>query len=148
MVKTAIQRLEYLCDYIPPLLSALTESEFSAMPQGMTWSRKQILGHLIDSASNNHQRFVRVQFEDVPLISYDQNKWNAHGYYHLLNGAELIPFWTSYNKHLAALAKNIPENFLQRQCKMGDQSLVTLGFLITDYVEHLEHHLGQIVSYK
>jgi hypothetical protein len=59
----------------------------------------------------------------------------------------LIDFWTIYNKHLVELIKRIPKDTLQKTCKMKDGSLATLEFLIKDYVEHLEHHLKQIVLY-
>ena len=147
MVKDAINRLEDLCDKLPPLLLALEENEISHKPSPGKWSKKEILGHLIDSATNNHQRFVRVQFENHPSISYDQNNWNSCSYYNTLNTADLIHFWTFYNRHLAALAKNIPEKNYSRTCKVGETNM-TLEFIITDYVTHLEHHLAQLVNYK
>jgi len=147
MIKNSIQRLEELSKIIPPLISSLDKKSLSFKTSPVKWSKKEILGHLIDSASNNHQRFVRVQFEEIPFICYDQNKWNTYSYYNLLNSEDLILFWTSYNVHLAALLKNIPEENYTRLCKVGETRIVTLEFLITDYVEHLEHHLHQIVNY-
>ncbi len=104
------------------------------------------MGHLIDSTTNNHQRFVRGQFEDRPTIVYDQNKWNEFGFYQQISTAQLVAFWTIYNKQLIELIKSIPTENLRRECRIGD-SLLTLGFLINDYVEHLEHHLQEVVAY-
>ncbi len=148
MIVQSIQRLEYLCEHIPPLISAIPDNDFSNKQSPEKWSRKEILGHLIDSASNNHQRFVRVQFEETPFISYDQNKWNIHSYYNSIDGKQLITFWTSYNAHLASVLKRIPAENYKRTCRVGEENTVTLEFLINDYVDHLEHHLKQIVNYE
>ena len=147
MILNSIHRLDQLCEIIPPLLFAFNESDFSNQPSETQWSKKQILGHLIDSATNNHQRFVRVQFEENPVISYDQNQWNRHSHYSRMEAGELIRFWQSYNQHLSLLIKQIPEEKLERVCIVGQNKKVTLLFLITDYIEHMEHHLKQIVNY-
>ncbi len=147
MIKFAIKRLEYLCDIIPQLLTEIDEQTFSVKPKPNKWSKKEIIGHLIDSATNNHQRFVRGQFEDVPKIVYDQNKWNEFNFYQKMDGQQIISFWTIYNRQLAELINNIPEENLSKECKSGDDKNLTLGFLINDYVEHLEHHLRQVVTY-
>jgi hypothetical protein len=147
MIEFAIKRLEYLCDLIPQLLTEIEEQTFSVKPQPNKWSKKEIIGHLIDSATNNHQRFVRGQFEDVPKIVYDQNKWNEFNFYQKMDIQQLIFFWTIYNRQLAELIKNIPEENLSKECKSGDDKNLTLDFLINDYVEHLEHHLRQVVTY-
>lgn len=147
MIEFAIKRLEYLCDIIPQLLTEIDEQTFSVKPKPNKWSKKEIIGHLIDSATNNHQRFVRGQFEDVPKIVYDQNKWNEFNFYQKMDGQQLISFWTIYNRQLAELLKNIPEENLSKECKSGDDKNLTLDFLINDYVEHLEHHLRQVVTY-
>jgi hypothetical protein len=144
---TPISRLHYLCDTIPALLSTIPEEEFIYKPAPHKWSKKEILGHLIDSASNNHQRFVRVQFENIPSISYDPDLWNNHGYYNQLDSKSLISFWENYNRHLAILAEHIPTGLLKRECNTGGAVPVTLEWLIQDYVVHLEHHLKEIISY-
>lgn len=148
MITAAIDRLVYLCNAIPPLLLKIDPAQFAKKPAATRWSKKEILGHLIDSAANNHQRFVRVQFENEPSIWYDQNQWNQYSYHQQMDTTELISFWQSYNRHLAALLRLIPSEVLQRKCLMKDGSIVTLDFLINDYVSHLEHHLRQIVDYE
>ena len=92
MIQQSIQRLRFLCDTIPQLLSALEEHNFTYKPAPGTWSKKEIVGHLIDSATNNHQRFVRGQFEDVPVINYDTDAWNDHGYYNKIESRQIIAF--------------------------------------------------------
>jgi hypothetical protein len=147
MIKNSIQRLDHLCETVPPLLEAIEDKQFSFKPSPAKWSKKEVIGHLIDSATNNHQRFVRTQFEDAPLIAYDQDKWNKFSYHQNMDGKSLIKFWAFYNKQLAAIMKQIPEENLTRKCLTGENNLVTLEFLINDYVVHLEHHLRQVVNY-
>lgn len=108
MITLSIQRLQALCTTIPALLYQFTEQEFTKQPAPGKWSKKEIIGHLIDSAANNHQRFVRAQFENIPLITYDQNNWNSCSYYNLHESSHLISFWTTYNYHLIELIKNMP----------------------------------------
>lgn len=148
MIQLSSHRLHYLCEIIPPKLLQLNEEVFSFKFSALKWSKKEILGHLIDSASNNHQRFIRVQLEETPLIAYNPDAWNACSRYHEYNSEQLILFWKLYNLHLATLIRTIPEKNLQRLCITGEQAPVTLEFLIKEYVTHLEHHLKQIVSYE
>ena len=148
MISSSIQRLQYLTEMLPPRLTLIKEEDFSDKPAPHKWSKKQILGHLIDSATNNHQRFIRVQFEQTPTIVYKQNEWNALSYYQQLDSGQLIQFWTLYNKQLIHIIRHIPEQNLQKECNAGGQAPVTLEWLINDYVAHLEHHLHQIVDYN
>ncbi len=126
MIVFAIKRLEHLCDIIPQLLTEIDAQTFAVKPKLNKWSKKEIIGHLIDSATNNHQRFVRGQFEDVPKIVYDQNKWNEFNFYQKMDGQQIISFWSIYNRQLAELIKNIPEENLSKECKSGDDKNLTL----------------------
>jgi hypothetical protein len=146
-VQHSIDRLKHLCDTIPELLMGISEDDFSKKPAPAKWSKKEILGHLIDSAANNHQRFVRVQFEDVPLIRYDQDNWNKFSRHQKITGKQVISFWAEHNKYLAEMLQHIPEEALSRECNWGAEKNVTLDYLINDYVVHLEYHLRQIVNY-
>ena len=110
------------------------------------WSKKQILGHLIDSAANNHQRFVRIQYEDTPLITYDQNKWVEVQKYNDAPVELLINLWISYNKHLAFVISQLSAEALSRKCNIGKEEPVTLEFIATDYLRHLKHHFEQVKS--
>ena len=111
------------------------------------WSRKQILGHLIDSAANNHQRFVRAQ-EQTRLVfpAYAQNHWVTAQRYDERAWSDLIAFWANYNRHLAHIINNLPEGDRQTLCQVGSGEPVALGFLVHDYVVHLRHHVDQIVG--
>jgi hypothetical protein len=130
-----------------PRLRALTEFEASRGRQPGKWVTKEILGHLVDSAANNHQRFVRARFVD-PLIwpGYDQNAWVTVHAYRLRPWAELLDLWVALNKHVASLIESVPADRLGTRCVVGDGDAVTLEWLMRDYVRHVKHHLGQIFS--
>jgi hypothetical protein len=148
MIQNKINRLEFLTKIIPPLLYSMNDLEFKFKYNPDKWSKQEILGHLIDSASNNHHRFVRSQFEDIPAITYDQDKWNRYNYYNKFDKEQLIEFWKSYNCQLLGLIKSIPLDDLSKMCNTGGQNNYTIEFLFNDYVEHLEHHLKQIILYE
>ncbi len=109
------------------------------------WTRKQILGHMLDSATNNRQRFVRAATEgcfDGP--NYDQEPWvNAHGY-GCQSWDTLLRWWKVEHEILAAVVDLIPEERFEASCVVGDDAPVTLRFLIEDYVMHQRHHLAQL----
>lgn len=150
MVKRAIERLEYLCNTIPPLLLELDEAEFSRPRAPGKWSKKEIIGHLLDSATNNHRRLVCAQFQQSPQIGYDPDLWNKYNYHQLLDSRLLIGFWELYNRRLAALMQTVPAQMLMREVRPTPHKpneSVTLLFIIEDYVIHHEHHLRQVVTY-
>ncbi|HMW33888.1 MAG TPA: DinB family protein [bacterium] len=146
-VKKSVKRLSKLSDQ---------ESGIAKTPD--KWSAKQIIGHLIDSAANNHQRFVRAQFgDDLVFPGYDQEKWVKVQRYDLSDWNALINLWNSYNFHIIHVVKQIPESdlFKSRSKHNLDQiawktvpvsESVTLDYFIRDYVGHLKNHLDQIWS--
>ncbi|RDC66411.1 DinB family protein [Adhaeribacter pallidiroseus] len=145
--QSVANRINYLCDLLPDKFRLIPAEEFSFKPHPDKWSRKEILGHLLDSAANNHQRFVRGQLEDTPVIFYQQDNWVRVQAYQSANVALLISCWVSYNRHLAHVISQLTPENLKKQCRDKDGAAVTLAFLIEDYVQHLEHHLKQITDY-
>ncbi len=148
MKSNSVNRLKVLLENIPTLLLEISEDLFSMKINSTKWSKKEILGHLIDSAANNHQRFIRVQYENIPTIKYDQNKWNELNHYQQLESKHIIQLWTIYNQHLLEILKRMPEENMCLELNVGNEINVTLQFLMDDYLLHLEHHLKQIVDYK
>jgi hypothetical protein len=146
-IQKSIDRLQELCSIIPNHLEEISEEEFTHIPSPGKWSKKQILGHLIDSAANNHQRFVRIQYERDPVIYYDQNEWNRIQVYNKTKSEGLKLLWKLYNLHLLHIIKNIPSDKLERKGVLKSGNEYSLGWYVNDYVEHLEHHLHQIVTY-
>ncbi|MBI4750956.1 MAG: DinB family protein [Acidobacteria bacterium] len=126
-------------------LQAYNDKKASQPTAPDKWSRKELLGHLIDSAANNHQRFVRAQFTDgVVLPGYEQNEWVACQQYQSADWIDLVGLWKNYNEHLTRVVAAIPEEKLGNRCQVGQNEPVTLEFLIADYLQHMKHHLGQI----
>ena len=109
------------------------------------WSRKQVLGHLIDSASNNHQRFVRACLEEsLEFPSYDQEGCVRLQAPQETDWALLISLWTEYNRYLAHIITRLPPNKLETSCHIGKEGSMPLRLVATGYVNHLLHHLSQI----
>ena len=138
--------LQQAVDREAALLQAVTERDAGTKPSPDAWSQKEELGHLIDSATNNHVRFVRASLEpEFHGLGYEQERWvRVHGY-HEMPWADLIDFWKRYNMFLAGLVRRIPEQALQRKCTVGESQPVTLQFLIEDYILHMQHHLDHIL---
>jgi hypothetical protein len=128
-----------------PKLRKISEVESArpVLPGG--WSRKQVLGHLIDSASNNHQRFVRAALQP----SLDFPGYNQDGNVRVQAPQEadwslLVSLWAAYNRYLAHIIARLPAAKLETVCRIGPGEPVALSFLAKDYVTHLLHHLNQI----
>ena len=114
-------------------------------PEVNTWSPKEVLGHLIDSAANNHQRFVRAQQTDALMLpGYEQDHWVASQGYQDADWPHLVTLWTHLNLHLADVMDRIPPAKYSVRCVIGDSQPVTLEFVVVDYLDHLRHHMAQI----
>ena len=145
MIQSAIDRLRELCQTLPAALSKIPDEAFKAKPLAHKWSKQEVMGHLIDSATNNHHRFVRAQFENMPSIWYAQDNWNAGNFYQSLDKQHIISFWLVYNQHILAIIERLSAEQLELKCRCGGEEIYTLAFLINDYVQHIDHHLKQVI---
>ena len=128
-------------------LQRIDETTFSMKPNPAKWSKKEILGHLIDSAQNNLRRFITSQYEEhPPHIVYDQDYWVAANHYNDAAAEDLILLWTLLNDCIAAVLDKLTPEGMSRLCNTGKgtDELHPLGFLASDYVTHTRHHLQQI----
>jgi hypothetical protein len=144
-MKDLSENLLSVIDTAEPRLHAITalESSKPILPGG--WSRKQVIAHLIDSASNNHQRFVRAaQLESLNFPGYDQDGNMRVQVPQEADWRLLVSLWAAYNRYLAHIIAHLPESKLATPCRIGSGEPVTLRFIATDYVTHLVHHLSQI----
>lgn len=132
------------------------QSEGSLAPE--KWSAKELLGHLIDSAANNHHRFVLAQLsDDLVFPRYDQEKWVETQRYQQESWPLLIQLWKAYNLHLLHVMATAPEEVLRK--RRSNHNLheiawravekhvpISLKYLMRDYLHHLQHHLNQIFA--
>lgn len=134
LVDVAEQKLRQksAADYCQPVL-----------PGG--WSCKDALVHLIDSASNNHQRFVRAALQpSLTFPGYDQDGNVRVQAAQQADWLMLVSLWAAYNRYLAHVIAHLPAEKWQTECVIGDSAPVTLEFVARDYVRHLKHHLQQM----
>jgi hypothetical protein len=128
------------------LFQTVDEGRTTAIPAGGGWSARQILGHLIDSACNNHRRFVMGQWPSLERYdSYEQDEWVACQRYDTVPWSDLLTLWAAYNRHLAHVMACVSESSAAREAWAPDGARrITLAFLMDDYVRHLRHHLDQL----
>lgn len=138
-------RLAAILDAAPPRLRDIPSERAGARPAPGKWSPREELGHLVDSASNNHQRLVRGQLEDRPAMpGYDGVAWvKLHGYQSREWGG-IIDLWLAFNRQLLLAARAAKGAAWTRTCTIGGKEPVTLGFVLDDYVDHMVHHLRHI----
>ena len=146
MASDLSRRLAQTIERELPNLRALTHEHASLPRAPGKWCAKEELGHLIDSAANNHIRFVcgalepqfrgpgYAQAEWVRLHGYSSMRWNA-----------IVDFWLAYNSFLAGLIERIPDSRLETECVIGAHRPVTLEFVIDDYILHMQHHIDQLL---
>ncbi|MBL7775260.1 MAG: DinB family protein [Saprospiraceae bacterium] len=140
-----------------PLLRQVSSQQAATAPAPGKWAPVEIVGHLIDSASNNHGRFLRAQQSDALLgLPYDQDFWVERQQYRQADWTELVGLWAGFNRLIARLMDATPEKALLQQREQHNLDQIafrplpagqpaTLLYFMLDYVAHLEHHLRQIV---
>lgn len=146
-MKTTSEKIHEIIVATKPELLKIPPEVASKKRGPDTWSKKEILGHLIDSASNNHQRFVRAAQNiagDFP--TYDQNRWVEVQRYNEANWSGLVELFSQYNLHLCRVIDSLPLEALNNPCNIGKENPVTLEFVIEDYLRHLRHHVEQILE--
>jgi DinB superfamily len=129
-------------------IKEIETNEFNTKPYPNKWSKKEVLGHLIDSAHNNLRRFVAGQYEQQPNIVYDQDFWVSANDYQHMKDADVITLWQLLNERIIAILNNMPLENYNRSCDTGkiSPSTHTMQWLAADYVKHLKHHLNQIIA--
>jgi hypothetical protein len=141
-----------------PMLLALPDAVNARRPAPGKWSPKEIIGHLIDSACNNHQRFVRIRSQgELVFPGYDQDAWVAAGDYQNAPWPDLVALWAGDNRHMARVMAKVPPEIRMKQHRRHNLDEIafravpadqpaTLDYFMADYVAHLHHHLRQIAA--
>ncbi len=134
--------LQQLIDRLPARLQSLPSDKVESKPASDKWSAKEELGHLLDSAANNHQRIVRAQLEEHPAMpGYDGDAWVALHQYQRRDWPSLIERWTALNRQLLAAAEAVPDSGWSRTLTIADSAPLTLQFVFDDYIHHMLEHL-------
>ena len=147
-VKDAMQRLAVYIDELAERYYSFSENELTTKPAPGKWSKKEILGHLIDSAINNLKRFTEIQFSEQPYFiqSYKQNELVLVNNYQQLPLEHLLQLWQSLNQQIMYVVEQIPVDKLNYKVdpQYDNHEMKTLSWIICDYVAHMEHHMKQL----
>ena len=144
---TTAERLSRVLERASVRLADISDSEASHREHAGRWSEKEILGHLIDSASNNHQRFVRALIAPrLEFPEYQQASWVTAQSYATESWPDIVNLWLLLNRHLLHIMRVVPEGSLERPCVIGSKEAIPLSALMDGYVDHLEHHLKSILG--
>ena len=146
-MQTPAESLRRLLDTVPSELAALSDATAALKPAPEKWSPKEELGHLLDSAANNHQRIVRTLIEDQPAMpGYEQQRWVQVHCYQQRDWRELIDLWAALNRQLLTAVASVTDSGWKRTCTIAGSEPVTLRFVLEDYLAHMSHHLAHIKS--
>jgi hypothetical protein len=145
-MKTTAENLRQTLDQVLPFLREISDEEASIKPALNKWSNKEILGHLIDSACNNQQKFVRTMAQShLDFVGYAQDFWVSQQHYNQASWLQIVELWLAYNQHIAHIIEHVNPDFLQNTITIDGNGLYTLEFIMQDYAEHLKHHLKVIL---
>ncbi|MRH41701.1 DinB family protein [Aquibacillus halophilus] len=143
-MQQVIEAINYWIKNLPEEYNAMSEEETSSRPLPNKWSRKETLGHLCDSAINNIERFVKIQYE-IPIYvvqPYNQDQWVTIQNYQDRSLDDIVYLFEILNKQLVNIVKNVPDERLSNLCDLGDNQHKTFEWLIQDYLRHMEHHIN------
>ena len=147
-IVVAMNQLNDHLKEMPVIFERFNKKELLHKSAPGKWSKLEILGHLIDSAINNLKRFTEIQFLPQPyiVVSYRQNELVQVNQYQNLPLAHLLDLWKALNKQVVYVVKNIPKEKLNYRVdpQYDNKEMKSLGWIICDYVSHLEHHLKQL----
>ena len=147
-MKTIVIELNEVVSDFAEKCNRFSEIEFGAKPLPNKWSKKEVLGHLIDSAQNNLRRFICGQYESTPSkIVYEQDSWVNANNYQSESKDNLIKLWVLINQRIGAILLAMPKDSYSKVSDTGrDQAnLRSLEWLAADYNKHMKHHLNQII---
>lgn len=144
-MKLLIRQLQTIIEQYTPKLQQLTEASLNIKPAPGKWSKKEQIGHLVDSAQNNIRRFIEAQYqEQPPVIVYNQDEWVKLTDYENYNSTDLIQLWILLNFHICIILRKMPEDKYNNLCFRRESH--TIKWLAADYNKHLLYHLHRILE--
>ncbi|MCP1095181.1 DinB family protein [Bacillaceae bacterium OS4b] len=149
-MKNVIDGINHWIGFIPEEFNWMTEKELNHRPMPHKWSKKEILGHLCDSALNNMNRFIKIQYEEHPYViqSYNQEQWVLVQNYQERPLDEIVNLFCTLNKQIIHIITNTPNDRLSNLCDIGNNQLKSMEWLIKDYLDHMEHHINNQILIK
>ncbi|MBI9049140.1 MAG: hypothetical protein JEZ00_06965 [Anaerolineaceae bacterium] len=146
-MKSIAESIDQILFESKPKLMAISPELAGQKPSAQEWSKQEILGHLIDSAYNNHQWVVRTSMNrGLDFSPYHQQEWVALQDYNKRDWFTLIDLWIQVNLHLCNAMQHVSQEALEYQCNLGKEQPVLLEFIITDYPRHMLMHLEDILG--
>lgn len=143
-MKKVTQELRSIVAEYKKKFGSIPADDFSAKPLPHKWSKKEVIGHLIDSAHNNLRRFICAQYAlSPPLIVYEQDFWVSANAYQQMENTHLLELWELLNLRICTVLENMPPEKYHKEVNTG--SLHTVEWLAQDYVKHMKHHINQII---
>lgn len=149
-MQKVVERINYWIEKLPEEYDYMSEKDISNRPLPHKWSKKEILGHLCDSAINNIERFIKIQYEEQVYViqSYNQDQWVMLQNYQYRPIDDIVTLFQTLNKQIVTIVQNIPDEKLSNLCDIGNNQHKTLEWLIQDYLEHMEHHIHNQILIK
>ena len=146
-MKNTINELAQIVEEFTSRINNIPDDVFSAKPNPEKWSQQEVLGHLIDSASNNLRRFICGQYEAAPKIIYEQDFWVKASNYQHIKKENVVQLWRLLNEQICEVLLTMPEQNISLPADTGKDKvqLHSIKWLAEDYVKHMKHHLNQIL---
>jgi hypothetical protein len=147
-MKITVDELKNVLREMEPKIMAIGDVEFSAKPRPDKWSKKEVIGHLVDSAQNNLRRFIAAQYEDRPKIIYEQDFWVDANAYQSASKEDVVTLWRLLNERICAILTALPASNYTMLCNTSktEPEYKTLEWLAADYVKHMKHHMNQVIA--
>ena len=147
-MENTINELKQVIELYTQKFLQIPEQDFSFKPNPSKWSRKEVVGHLIDSAQNNLRRFIVGQYENEPNIVYEQEFWVKANAYQQTKQEAVIKLWELMNMQICSVLSSMPKENYSRLCNTGRDApnLKSLEWLASDYVKHLKHHINKVIA--
>jgi hypothetical protein len=144
--KDLADRLASTIEEVKTVITHTSDFDLARKTDPKKWSKKEILGHLIDSGINNLQRFTEIQFKPQPFVikSYSQDELVAVNAYQQAPVEEILSCWLAINVRIGNVIRSLPAGKLSAGIILPDGRKADLQFLINDYIDHMMHHNDQL----
>ncbi|WP_163099759.1 DinB family protein [Peribacillus alkalitolerans] len=149
-MQKVIDGINHWIQVIPEEFNHMSQNEISTRLLPHKWSKKEILGHLCDSAINNINRFITIQYEEQPYVipSYNQDKWVVIQNYQSRPMEEILSLFIVLNQQIINIILKMPSEKLSYLCDIGNNQQKRLEWLLQDYLDHMEHHINNQIFAK